>query len=212
MNAAEMDIAGCEIEPIGHSECLQVVAWLTGDESAPPANIGDGLIWALAHSDGGVTWGKYDQESGRWQLGCDFVPEVSPRLSPEALHELRVFGEPAELLIWRSDGHLRGRLLRDRTPNRKSEAEMYALRPCDRLRILRGNRVRLGVASGFTWVVDVAGAEQALPLELDEQKLRRREARLRVRHYWIQDPEDGTVRIAVTRLVALTVGGNHDAG
>jgi len=205
VNVATPSIAGCSISPVDQAGCERVVAWLLGDKGSAPNNLGIGFAWALAHSDDGVTWGRFDEEAGRWRLGHDAVPEVSPPIRPEALQQLRVFGDGGEVLIWRTDDGLRGRLIKDAEPGRPRD-ETDPLRPSDELRILRGDRVREDAGGDFTRVTDATGAEQVLPLALDEAQLRRRKVRLHVRHYWVQDEDNGTVRIAVTRLVRLTTG------
>lgn len=211
MSAATPTIAWCHISPIDRAACEQVVAWLIEKRGSVPEDLGAGFAWALAHSDDGVTWGRFDGEAGRWRLGHDAVPEVSPPIRPEALQELRLFGDGGEALIWRSDEGLRGRLLEDaRGDSPRDEAD--PLRPSDELRMVRGDhRIREDVGGGFTRVTDGTGAEQVLPVALDEAQLRQHKVRLHVRHYWAQNADDGTVRIAVTRLVKLTTGG-RDVG
>jgi len=205
VSVATPTIAGCNIAPIDRAACEQLVAWLVGERGPAPENLGAAFGWALAHSDDGVTWGRFDTESGRWRLGHDVVPEVSPPIRPEALQELRLFGDGGEVLIWRSDVGLQGRLLEDAEGDHPRD-ETDPLRPSDEIRILRGDRIRAGTGDGFTRVTDATGAEQVLPAALDEAQLRQHKVRLHVRHYWVQNEDDGTVRIAVTRLVKLTMG------
>lgn len=210
MSVETSSIVGCSIAPIDEAGCEQIVAWLRGEKSAPDT-FDSSFAWALAHSDDGVTWGRLDEEAGRWRLGHDAFPDVSPPIRVEALQELRVFGAGGEVLIWRSDGGLRGRLLEDSEPGDSTGDDTDPLCPSDELRIVRGDRIREDASDGFTRVTDATGAEQVLPLTLAEAKLRRRKVRLHVRHYWAQNVDDGTVRIAVTRLVKLTTGG-RDVG
>lgn len=209
MSAAMPTIAGCRIAPVGRAVCKQVVAWLLGKSGVAPEDLRAGCVWVLAHSDDGVTWGRFDRQAGRWRLGHEAAPEVSPPIRLEALQELRVFGTGGEVLIWRSDDGLRGRFLEDTEPDGTAD-DTDPMRPSDELRIVRGDRVRAGADGGFTRVTDGTGAEQVLPIALDESQLRQHEVRLHVRHYWAQNAEDGTVRIAVTRLVDLTTGGRDD--
>jgi CRISPR-associated protein (TIGR03984 family) len=207
---ATTSIAGCRIAPINREDCEQVVAWLLGKRGSAPEDLGAGFAWVLAHSDDGVTWGRFDGEAGRWRLGHDAVPDVSPPIRPEALQELRLFGDGGEVMIWRSDEGLRGRLLEDaKGDSPRDEAD--PLRPSEELRIVRGDRIRADAGGGFTRVTDATGAEQVLPIALDDAHLRQHKVRLHVRHYWAQNAEDGTVRIAVTRLLKLTTGG-RDVG
>ena len=206
MSAATPTIAGCDIATIDRAVCEQVVAWLLGKRGSAPDDLGAGFAWVLAHSDDGVTWGRCDVEAGRWRLGHDAVPEVSPPIRPEALQELRLFGDGGEVLIWRSDEGLHGRILEDAKGDSPRD-ESDPLRPSDELRIVRGDRIRADAGGGFTRVTDGTGAEQVLPVALDAAQLRQHKVRLHVRHYWAQNADDGTVRIAVSRLVKLTTGG-----
>lgn len=199
-------IAGCIIEPLEMEDCERVLAWLLGEQtSAPPP--ATGVVWALAHSDGGVTWGRFDPGTSRWRLGHEAAPEVSPRICPEALQELRVFGEQCEILMWRTYQGLRGRVLRDSEVAADRPNEADPLRPSNESRIVRGDSVHSAEGQAFTGVTDHMGAQQVLPMAVTSDQLRRRQVRLHVRHYWVQDVEYGTVRIAVTRLVRLTMEG-----
>jgi CRISPR-associated protein (TIGR03984 family) len=203
-------IASCTIASIDEAGCKQIVAWLLSDSNAAPEHLGSGLAWVLAHSDDGVTWGRFDEDAGRWHLGHDAFPDVSPPIRAQALQELRVFGNEGEVLIWRAEEGLRGRLIKDAGPAGPRD-ETDPLRPSEEFRILRGDRVHGDAAGGFTRVTDATGAEQVLPIKLDEARIRQRNVRLHVRHYWVQDADDGTVRVAVTRLVKLTTG-ERDVG
>jgi CRISPR-associated protein (TIGR03984 family) len=191
--------------PVDQAGCEQVVAWLLGEKDSAPANLGSGFAWALAHSDDGVTWGRFEEDSGCWRLGHDVVPEVSPPIRIGALQELRVFGDGGEVLIWRTGDGLRGRCIKDAERGSPRDAT-DPLAPSEESRILRGDRIREDAGGGFTRVTDATGAEQVLPLTLDKAQLRERKVRLRVKHYWVQDADNGTVRIAMTRLVRLTTG------
>lgn len=66
----------------------------------------DGLVWCLAHCDDGVTWGRYDAQTQRWILGSQAEPAVSPLIRHDSLQELRIFGCPGEVLIWRAGAEL----------------------------------------------------------------------------------------------------------
>lgn len=206
MSVTMSSIAGCSMAPIDQAGCEQIVAWLVGEGDSAPDNFGTGFAWALAHSDDGVTWGRFDEDAGRWWLGHNAVPEVSPPIRLGALQELRMFGDHGELLIWRSDQGLRGRFLQDSEGggNTHLRQDTDPFRPSEEGRLLRGDRIVGSAGGGFTRLTDATGAEQVLPISLDETQLRKREVRLHVRHYWAQDADDGTVRIAATRLVKLT--------
>ncbi len=202
-------IAGCDLAPLDASACERYLAWLHGEEDIAALEEATGLVWLLAHSDDGVTWGRYDAQARAWRLGSQVAPEVSPQIHPVTLQELRLFGEGGEVLIWRTDAGLRGRLLRDRPAVTEGDGAVDPLRPSDESRILRGDRVRELCDYGFTRVGDGSGAEQVLPLHASNEQLQSAQIRFVVRHYFEADAETGAVRIAATRLVGLTPGGEH---
>jgi hypothetical protein len=61
--------------------------------------------------------------------------------------------------------------------------------------------------SGFSHIADGTGAEQVIPIEVSNEQLEKRSVRLCVRHYYEQDDESGSARIAATRLVNLAAEG-----
>lgn len=205
---APLTLARCDLTTLDTLSCEQFVSWLLGKEAAAPAAPA-GLDWALAHCDDGVTWGRFDAATGAWRLGSEAAPDLSPPIRAEALQELRLFGERSEVLIWRSDSHLRGRVLAETDPVADRSDEDDPLRPSDDSRVLRGAYVVAPCDHGFTQVGDGAGAEQLLPLAAVNEQIRDARIRLDVRHYYEIDAATGAVRIAATRLVRLTVGGSH---
>lgn len=211
MNAAEAPhaLAGCDLTPLDSPTCERYVSWLLGEENAAATDGATGLVWALAHCDDGVTWGRYDAGAKAWRFGNHVAPEVSPPIRSETLQELRLFGEDGEVLIWRTDAGLQGRVLREADPATDRSDEANPLRPSDESRVLRGALVVAECDHGFTHIGDGAGAEQVLPLAATKEQLRAAQVRLDVRHYYEVDAKTGAVRIAATRLVRLTPGGAH---
>lgn len=211
MNAAEAPhaLAGCDLTPLDSPTCERYVSWLLGEENAAATDGATGLVWALAHCDDGVTWGRYDTGAKAWRFGNHVAPEVSPPIRSETLQELRLFGEGGEVLIWRTDAGLQGRVLREADPATDRSDEANPLRPSDESRILRGALVVAECDHGFTHIGDGAGAEQVLPLAANKEQLRAAQVRLDVRHYYEVDAETGAIRIAATRLVRLMPGGAH---
>ena len=199
------ELRGCKIEPLDSKACEHWLAWLNGESGDGPPNA-SGLVWAVAHSDEGVTWGRYDGDQRSWHLGNQCHPEISPPIRRTALQELRIFGTAAEVLIWKADEDLRGRLIGDTSVARASE-DLDPLRPSEESRMVRGDRVADVSGSGFSRLVDRAGAEQVIPIAVNEDQLRERKVRLLVKHYYEQDQETGAVRVAATRLVKLAVEG-----
>jgi CRISPR-associated protein (TIGR03984 family) len=193
MSARLGEVSGCALRPLEAAECEALVSWLRGEGAAPEGV--EGLAWALGHFDDGVTWCRLEGE--RWRRGDEVAPALCPAIRRERLQELRLFGEGAEILIWRSPRGLRGR--------RVSEAEgaEEALRPSDRAWILRGDQVEGSLSGGFTQVVDGSGAGQVLPLVVTAEQLKARKVMLHVKHHYQRDAESGAVRVALTRLVKV---------
>ncbi len=210
MNEADIStLEDCVITNLTDVTCNRYLSWLLGEQEAVPPAGSEGLRWALAHCNSGVTWGCYEEEGKIWRLGNQVAPEISPPIQRETLQEVRVFGEPGEVLIWRAGTELRGRILRESDSPADRNDKSNPLRPSDECRILRGDRVERNCPHRFTWIADRAGAEQVIPETVTDDQLRERRIRLRVRHYYEQDPETGSVRISATRLVALSVEGNQ---
>lgn len=165
-------------------------AWIC--EDAPPVDVKG--AWLLAHCDEGVVWGR--REGDRWALSGSAFPHASPALTPRGVQQLRVFGEEGELLVWRHDGELRARWLAEHGGDASA-----SMRPDDEERLLLGeSRESVG---GFTMLEDATGARQVVPLAQVEKGKR---PTLRVRHYFERDGESGAVRVAASRLVAVTEG------
>lgn len=213
MNPADVshEIAGCEIKPLNKATCEDYLSWLISEGKAQAPAEAAGLVCTLAHCDDGVTWGRYDEAAGAWRLGSQVAPDVSPPIRPQTLQELRIFGEKGEVLIWRTDAGLRGRLLREAEPPANRNDENDPLRPSDESRLLRGDRVLGSLDHGFTHVGDGKGAEQVLPLAVTSGQLRSGRVHLVVRHYFEADRATGAVRVAAARLVRLISGASHGA-
>ena len=210
--AATLALTGCHLEALDAAECARHLAWLLGEKEATEPERATGLVWALAHCDDGVTWGRYNAAAKVWRLGNQVAPEVSPPIRPETLQELRLFGETSEVLIWRIDAALRGRILRETDPPADRSDRSNPLRPSpDETRILHGDHVVAQCEHDFSHIGDRTGAEQVLPFAVTDEHLRITRVRLQVRHYYESDAETGAVRIAATRLVKLTQGGSHGA-
>jgi len=212
MTAAETSpiLAGAELSALDSAACHRYVAWLLGEETTAPKGAPE-VDWALAHSDDGVTWARYDAGANAWRMGNQVAPDVSPPIRRESLQELRLFAEIGEVLIWRTDEGLQGRVLRDGDPAVDPGDTSNPLRPSDDSRILRGGHLVAQRDHDFTHVGDRTGAEQVVPLAVTGEQLRMGQVRLAARHYYEADEETGAVRIAATRLVKLTAGGARGA-
>lgn len=194
-------LSGGELSTLDSIACQRYLAWLLDDREATVPEEAIRLDWALAHCDDGVTWGRYDTGEQLWRLGNQVAPEISPPIRRDSLQELRLFSEAGEVLIWRTDAGLRGRVLR--------EGDTSDPLPLVDPRILRGDHVIAPCDHDFTHVGDRAGAEQVLPLAVTTEQLRTGQVCLAVRHYYESDAKTGAVRLAATRLVAIKLGGHH---
>jgi len=176
-----------------------ILEWIVGSHA--PAGIGGGFSWLLAHCTDGVIWGRLPAESNSWLLASAVFPDVSPSISESNLLELRLFGEKKEILMWKNDGVLAGRLIDDK----EDVKDDYPTKPHVEDRILLGDRLRAGPKGGFSLVGSADGKQQTVPIECSEQDFRngRWPLRLRVRHYFEQDPNTGVVRVAAGRLVSV---------
>jgi CRISPR-associated protein (TIGR03984 family) len=149
--------------------------------------LGNGLSWLLGHCDDGVVWGCI--QSGELRLSSNHFPAVSPPLRPATLQEVRLFGEDRELLLWRSEGRIAGRWVRDR-----SAASCYT-EAFDESYMLWGDTVS-DQKAGFTlWKEGAQGLAHAVPHPAGSHP-----PRLVVRHYLAKDK---AARVALSRLVCL---------
>src|SRR5690606_5270582 len=98
---------------------------------------------------------------------------------------------------------LRGRLLRDAGSPTDRSAQDNPISPSNESRILRGTLVVAKCDHGFTHIADGTGAEQVVPLVVDNDHLLAGLVRLDLRHYYEADASTGAVRIAATRLIRL---------
>lgn len=188
-------IQGCTIEPLDRQTSLAVLDWVAGGTA--PAGCDHGFTWLLAHCRDGVTWGR--RENSRWRLSSEPFPDLCPAVSRDNLLEMRLFGEKGEIMLWRSDEEFQGRRLVDE-PHQPVDSPT---RPDDETRILMGDRLVEKLKDRFSRVGTASGIQHAVPLECTEKDFTsgRWPLRLRVRHYFEQDPQTGAVRVAASRLV-----------
>lgn len=159
--------------------------------------------WFLAHADDGVIWGKL--RDGTLVTSNEIFSHISPPLRAETLQEARLFGEKAEVRIWRD----RRGFSACRIEDQDSEgAEAF-----DETYVLWGTRMEKQ-DQGFTLVTEGRqGLRHAVPLQIEETTLgssgtTKHPLRLRVRHYIAYDEESGQAFLALSRLVELfTEGG-----
>jgi len=175
------------------------VAWLAQQA------ITYGLTTLLAHADDGVIWGR--MVGGRLALSSDAFPKVSPRLRAVTLQQARLFGEQAELLVWRDgDGHWHGRLLDD------NGTDLRGWR-FDEAQLQWGDHVE-AEKDGFTLLAEgQEGLRHAVPLPAGDISFDPpgwHPLCLRVRHYLERDKEDGILIITQSRLTRLWAEGREE--
>lgn len=203
--SAMTPIDGGVIIPLATEACEQYCSWLLNEPSTITPNDLLAYDWMLAHGDEGVTWSHYDKAAGVWRRGDQAAPAISPPLRQDTLQEVRIFGEFAEILIWRTQESLLGRILQETFPPTKRNDATNPMCPSDESRILRGDEVHTTYEHSFSHLADRTGAEQVIPLRVSAEDLRKRRVRLRVRHYYQTMNDSGAIRVGATRLVALTV-------
>jgi len=193
---------GCKIEAMNDEACRLVIEWITG--GGGPAQDGSGLTWLLAHCRDGVTWGRIDGTGRHWRLSSSPFSDLCPGISQTNLLEMRLFGPDEEIMVWWAEEGFLGRRLIDE-PKRNRDTQTRFTEPYDEIRIMLGDRLMDGPKEGFTRVMTADGRQQAVPLECtdDDFKDARWPLRLKVRHYFEQDPETGVVRVAASRLVNI---------
>ena len=193
-------VTGCTLSSLLEDACREWIGWVSGERMAPPEV--EDFPWLLAHCDDGVVWGWHDSKGAGWRLSSQVFPDLSPPILVLNLRELRLFGPQAEVLIWRAGDGFQGRILREKADISSDDPA----RPADEDRVLLGDRiVASGQADGFTRVGDGKGAEQAVPLKLQEKDFLegRWPLRLKIRHYVETDRDTGILRVVATRLVSL---------
>lgn len=158
------------------------------------------LTYLLAHADDGVIWGKFQNgklitttEPVKLFPECDF-----PTLRKETLQQCRIFGDKSEVMIWKTDGGFKARLIQD---EHLIEDDYIT-----ESQILWGTHGKHH-ENGFTLLWDVSqGLKHAVPLReigLEKNGNLKNKVRLIVRHY-IDFDDSGVARIYLSRLVDLT--------
>ena len=158
------------------------------------------LTYLLAHADDGVIWGKFQNgklitttEPVKLFPECDF-----PTLRKETLQQCRIFGDKSEVMIWKTDGGFKARLIQD---EHLMEDDYIT-----ESQILWGTHGKHH-ENGFTLLWDGSqGLKHAVPFReigLEKNGNLKNKVRLIVRHY-INYDDSGVARIYLSRLVDLT--------
>lgn len=188
------EIKQCKVtrEPVTVAIEKDLGTWLV--ENAPET-----AVTLLAFDLDGVIWGKIKSNS------LIIAPNSVP-LNADTLQEARLFGEVAELHLWRVGDELKAQIVTDDLQGSGSEY-------MDETQILWGDQVESIGESSFTLMSDgVQGLYHAVPIRVpkpvkeqasktNSEQYQERPLRLSVRHYLAQE---SFARIEFSRLVAVT--------
>lgn len=203
-----MTLLGCTVTHLEPRDVEAIVRAVVDGEKLPEA-IKDPR-WLLATCHDGVVWGAV--RDGRLALSSAAFPDVSPTPRRESLLEVRLFGQTAEVRLWRTDDGFEGRRIEQAGDEALAALAGSPAAPKRESWLLAGTRPR-EVHDGFTLVSGDGGKRQAVPLAIEgglsEQDL---SVRLEVCHHLERDEETSAVRIALTRLTGLAVGGRAGRG
>lgn len=175
---------GATLQPLNSKQCNSWLDWLTSKGPQPEET--HDVKWALAHCCSGVTWGFL--ENGGWRLGSEMDSQLCPFPTSNTVQEVRLFGAFAEVLIWKMEQELRGRILCEQAEGVENE-----LQPLREARILRGTPEN-SQENAFRRYTDRGGAQQLVPSTFPGNNFY-------VRHYLQENNQTGAVRIAASRLL-----------
>jgi len=148
------------------------------------------LVYALAHADDGVMWGRFSGSA--WAWSGDVFKSVSPPLNWDRLLDMRLFGSTAEVFVWREESGLKGRLITEEVGGEEKPLEYF-----DEPQLLWGYADRNSVVdtSGFALMREGSqGLVHAPPTEIAT------EGRIWNRNYIGYDP-DNCADVKASRLM-----------
>jgi len=185
-----------------------LIGWLEGQPALGKTT------WLLAHAEDGVIWGKL--VDGRLKLSSQLA-ESLPQLRSETLLEARLFGELAEVHLWRVDNGWCACRVEDQMGTGDAFDEAHRLWGV-RIDLAKAQQLwdkqSNGTKAGFTLVVEPgAGIAQAVPIEIAAAAFARPGTDfdqysplvLTCRHYLAYDAMTGEAKIVANRLVNLQV-------
>lgn len=163
------------------------------------------LTYLLAHAEDGVIWGRFEPDGILITQTDpdDLFPQYKfAKLRWSTLQQCRIFGEKAEVMLWKNNENAKARLVRDdNNPDLIPENQ-----------ILWGTHGEKREDKGFTLLWDgKQGLRHAVPftdIELDDDRKLKYPVRLLVHHYIDDGNDDGLARIYLSRLVNLTIQEN----
>ena len=197
LKTCKMDVQPCV--PTLFSTPKDLTDWLTEQANKY------GCTHLLAHAEDGVVWGKFAQADSAMKLATSYEAEQvassqrpnSAALNPTTLWQARLFGETAEVLLWREVGvsgaAWQARVICDEA----GEGAQYF----DEQQLLLGSEGDVLSKTGFTRLRE--GAEEMIhvvPLDASSAT-RNKRVRLTVRSYLAAG--ELVARVAMTRLVGL---------
>lgn len=158
------------------------------------------LKYLLAHAEDGIIWGSFEKDG-------TLITQTSPedifseckftKLDLSTLQQCRIFGETAEIMLWKVNPNIKARLVKD--DNKPEYIPEY--------QILWGTHGEKREDKGFTLLRDgQQGLRHAVPftdIEFENKDKLKYPVRLLVHHY-IDYDESGVARIYLSRLVSLT--------
>jgi len=148
--------------------------------------------WFLAHADDGLIWGAL--RNGQLALSSDIV---AVKLDPQTLIQAFLFGEQAEVRVWRDGDAFKACRCEDR-PSQQPLA-------FDEEMILWGTKPE-AESDSFTLLADGRqGLRHAIPMAIGKKDYKKRPVRLQARHYLAFEENHGQCRICASRLVGLKV-------
>jgi CRISPR-associated protein (TIGR03984 family) len=151
-------------------------------------------MFLLLHADDGLFWGRGAAQTLEFS---DAALHTHYTQHPILIQTARLFDQTEEIFLWRVDeGKWRARRVVDGTDGERTPS-------FDKPQVLWGTRVE-PLNGGFSRMVDgVEGLVHIVPLAVstDDWKKDRRQLRLDVRHYLIE--EQGWLRVHFSRLFNL---------
>ena len=118
-----------------------------------------------------------------------------------------LFGRNEELLLWRSEEGLAGRLLTDDASTGPNDPA----RPEKEKRLLLTGHAR-EFKDGFTLIEGASGTRTAIPAKVVDSDLKKGTwPYLTIHNYFEEDKDTGMVRVSVSRLVDLVLKGTDNA-
>lgn len=164
------------------------------------------LFYLLAHAEDGVIWGRFEMNQNCLITAREVFPNGNfPELRLNTLQQCRIFGKAGEVLLWKSNGNWRSRLILETKVSELMAKKQIYLIP--ESHILWGTKGKENSEYGFTLLSDGSqGLKHAVPMtginfDKDDKKLKR-PVKLEVHHYFYYD-SDGVARIFLSRLVDL---------